>query len=232
MSEQDISGTTEINDEGIKKHFDRIEPWEAISELVWNGFDAGATNVRISIEQNGMDATEKISILDDGEGIDYLRIKDSFGRFNDSAKKGNLSQHGRHGRGRLAFYRLCHRAIWYTKNSHGCASVTISSSNIKKYDGKAGINPDTIPPDLKPLPTGTSVVLESFSENLPENGRLRDMLSVKSRLVINALLEQFRFFLLPFFQRLNGRKMVERTLRNLLVVSVHIALKRCLQLSR
>lgn len=177
MSEQDISGTTEINDEGIKKHFDRIEPWEAISELVWNGFDAGATNVRISIEQNGMDATEKISILDDGEGIDYLRIKDSFGRFNDSAKKGNLSQHGRHGRGRLAFYRLCHRAIWYTKNSHGCASVTISSSNIKKYDGKAGINPDTIPPDLKPLPTGTSVVLESFSENLPENGRLRDMLS-------------------------------------------------------
>lgn len=57
-------------------------------------------------------------------------------------------------------------------------------------------------------------------------------LNVKSRLVINALLEQFRFFLLPFFQRLNGRKMVERTLRNLLVVSVHIALKRCLQLSR
>lgn len=58
------------------------------------------------------------------------------------------------------------------------------------------------------------------------------ILCVKSRLVINALLEQFRFFLLPFFQRLNGRKMVERTLRNLLVVSVHIALKRCLQLSR
>lgn len=42
-------------------------------------------------------------------------------------------------------------------------------------------------------------------------------IGVKSRLVINALLEQFRFFLLPFFQRLNGRKMVERTLRNLLV---------------
>ena len=64
------------------------------------------------------------------------------------------------------------------------------------------------------------------------NEMAESMLSVKSRLVINALLEQFRFFLLPFFQRLNGRKRVERTLRNLLVVSVHIALKCHLQLSR
>ncbi|AQR66064.1 hypothetical protein BXU06_14140 [Aquaspirillum sp. LM1] len=34
----------------------------------------------------------------------------------------------------------------------------------------------------------------------------RSLWPVKSRLVINTLLEQFRFFLLPFFQRLNGRK--------------------------
>lgn len=58
------------------------------------------------------------------------------------------------------------------------------------------------------------------------------LLSVKSRLVINALLEQFRLSLLPFLQRLNGRKMIERTLRNLLVVRFHIAFKRRLQLSR
>lgn len=56
-------------------------------------------------------------------------------------------------------------------------------------------------------------------------------LGVKSRLIINALFEQFGFFLLPFLQRLNRRKMVERTLWNQLVVSFHIALKRCLQLS-
>ncbi len=56
-------------------------------------------------------------------------------------------------------------------------------------------------------------------------------LCVKSRLIVNALFEQFGFFLLPFLQRLNRRKMVERTLWNQLVVSFHIALKRCLQLS-
>lgn len=56
-------------------------------------------------------------------------------------------------------------------------------------------------------------------------------LDVKSRLIVNALFEQFGFFLLPFLQRLNRRKMVERTLWNQLVVSFHIALKRCLQLS-
>ncbi|PLC53944.1 DNA mismatch repair protein [Pollutimonas nitritireducens] len=177
MSEQDISGTTEINDEGIKKHFDRIEPWEAISELVWNGFDAGATDVRVSVEQDEMDTAKKVFVLDDGEGIDYLSIKDNFGRFNDSSKKGDLSQHGRHGRGRLAFYRLCHRAVWYTKNVHGCASITVLGSNIKKYEGKAGINHNAIPSALRALPSGTSVMLESFSENLPENARLRDLLS-------------------------------------------------------
>ena len=59
----------------------------------------------------------------------------------------------------------------------------------------------------------------------------RCQLDVKSRLIVNALFEQFGFFLLPFLQRLNRRKMVERTLWNQLVVSFHIALKRCLQLS-
>ena len=56
-------------------------------------------------------------------------------------------------------------------------------------------------------------------------------LDVKSRLIVNALFEQFGFFLLPFLQRLNRRKMVERTLWNQLVVSFHIALKRHLQFS-
>lgn len=61
---------------------------------------------------------------------------------------------------------------------------------------------------------------------------LAETLRVKSRLVINAFFEQFRFFLLPFLQCLNGRTMVECALRNLLVVGFDIAFKRRLQLSR
>ncbi len=56
--------------------------------------------------------------------------------------------------------------------------------------------------------------------------------TVQPRLVINTFFEQFRFFLLPFLERLNGRTMVECALRNLLVVGFYIALKRGLQLSR
>ena len=43
--------------------------------------------------------------------------------------------------------------------------------------------------------------------------------TVKSRLIVNALLNNLGFFL-PFLQRLNRRKMVERTLWNQLVMKV------------
>lgn len=177
MIAHDISGMTEINDEGIKKHFNHIKPLEAIFELVWNGLDAGATNILIFVEQNVMESTQKVTIVDNGKGIDYLQIKDNFGKFNDSSKKGDHSQHGRHGKGRLSFYRLCQRATWYTKNKHGCASITILSNNIKKYDAKANISFDKLPSDLKLLRSGTSVLLENFTENLPVDIKLRDLLS-------------------------------------------------------
>lgn len=49
MATRQISGKTEINGEGIKKHFRTTDPWRAIAELAWNGFDAKATNDALTV---------------------------------------------------------------------------------------------------------------------------------------------------------------------------------------
>lgn len=135
MSKIDISGVTEISDEGIKKHFKNIEPCQAVFELVWNGFDAKADNVDVVVSENDVHFVEAISVCDDGDGIDIHNIKENFGKFNDSQKKEDAAQHGLHGRGRLAFHRLCHDVIWRTKSTSGQAEISISGANIKKFDG-------------------------------------------------------------------------------------------------
>ncbi|HDQ7362542.1 TPA: ATP-binding protein, partial [Pseudomonas aeruginosa] len=77
-----FSGSTEITGEGIRKHFNSYEPWQAIIELVWNSFDAKADKVSISIARNPINQITSVTVLDDGEGIDYKNYKNNFAKFN------------------------------------------------------------------------------------------------------------------------------------------------------
>lgn len=178
MSEMDLSGTTEISDEGIKKHFKSLEPWEALFELVWNGLDARARTVSVDVEENQIDGIERVVVQDDGDGIDIINIKDNFGKFNDSAKKEDAAQHGLHGRGRLAFHRLCHSAAWHTRSKNGDATIHVSGSNIKKYNGKR-IEPSVQHSRLSNLETGTCVELQNFHVNLPAATKLQQAFSTE-----------------------------------------------------
>eukprot|EP01093_Parvamoeba_rugata_P013817 TRINITY_DN4319_c0_g1_i2.p2 TRINITY_DN4319_c0_g1~~TRINITY_DN4319_c0_g1_i2.p2 ORF type:complete len:151 (+),score=25.31 TRINITY_DN4319_c0_g1_i2:871-1323(+) len=124
-----------ITDHGIKKYFKGYEPWQALFELVWNGLDARAKRIDINMETNGLDFVESIQVIDNGDGIDFPNILNSFDRFNESLKK-DASQHGSHGRGRLAFHKLCHNATWFTRFENSDAHITITSSNIRDYSGE------------------------------------------------------------------------------------------------
>lgn len=87
MAKQIIQGTTEINSSGIKNHFVSVEPVQAILELVWNGFDAGAKNININIVYDHFNTVKNLTILDDGDGINFTDLGSNFNRFNDSLKK-------------------------------------------------------------------------------------------------------------------------------------------------
>ena len=162
----DISGTTEIGNEGIKKHFKSIEPWQPLFELVWNGFDAKADTVEVDVRLNSLHALAAVCALDDGDGIDPTTLKQTFGRFNDSHKREDAGQHGAHGRGRLSFHRICRFATWHTKSAAGQARIAIDALTIKDY--QASFVSDEIQcPALRPQAKGTLVELSEFSCDLP-----------------------------------------------------------------
>lgn len=174
----EISGTTQIGDEGIKKHFKNTEPYEAVFELVWNGFDANAKNVDVSVDESEMHGVQGVSVLDDGDGIAVSYIKEAFGKFNESNKKEDITQHGFHGRGRLAFHRLCNDAAWFTKSDHGQAKINVRASSIKKFQG-LDIKDKDQHKFLCKKNHGTCVELKNVISNLPSEDQLLDLLSIE-----------------------------------------------------
>lgn len=173
-----IKGVAAIGNEGIKKHFKTAEIWQPLFELVWNGFDAAATNVSVDLVQNGMHGIERVVVKDDGHGIDFDTLNDTFGSFNDSAKKANLALKGAHGRGRLAFHRLCRNVSWFTRSGSIDAVIDVDAASIKEFFGRR-LESNQQREELTVQGRGTLVELTHFIGNLPEMADLRDKFSVE-----------------------------------------------------
>jgi hypothetical protein len=172
-----FQGTTQIGVEGIKKHFVRTEPSRAVVELVWNGFDAKAIHVDVELAYNDLDQLSSVSVVDDGEGIDFANIDDNFGRFNESAKQEDVTLHGFNGRGRLAFHRLADRAVWYTRHNGKDATIVVTGANLKRFSGdtwEAGQSHERVATG-----SGTRVLLDPVSGALPESTDMLKLLSTE-----------------------------------------------------
>jgi hypothetical protein len=168
MQNANFKGTADITHAGIKKHFTRHkdDPFQAVIELVANGFDAAATNVEISIQFNAMDGLESISVLDNGFGIDVDNCDQHFSRFNESLKQDNDDLQGTHGRGRLSFHLLAERATWFTRCKGADAQIVIESSDIRNFKG-IRLDPKEQHAALHQKQSGTCVELSNFTKNLP-----------------------------------------------------------------
>lgn len=95
------------------------EPLRAIAELVWNGFDAGATRVDVEFRRTALGGVDEIIVSDDGEGISADRADRDFGQLGESWKRSaapsGRAYHGKEGRGRLRFFSLADRARWTSR---------------------------------------------------------------------------------------------------------------------
>lgn len=101
-----------IETAGISKDYK-----EAISEFIWNGFDAGASIIEINTHINALGGLEFLEIVDNGRGINYETIDNTFGAFLVSQKNGNpkwSNIHGSKGKGRFSFIAFAEKAIWDT----------------------------------------------------------------------------------------------------------------------
>lgn len=156
---------TEITSRGIQKVLNKYTPEKSIAEYVWNGFDANATEVNISISSSELNMMEKIVIQDNGIGIDYNTLDTKFMIFMESRKsKKSEDGHrikGKNGSGRLTFFKLASDAKWntiYSENGENFEySINISVSNLKEYSRSEKI--------VSNKKTGTTVILENITLN-------------------------------------------------------------------
>lgn len=173
-----FKGSAAIGNSGIKKHFNNAEPWQCLFELAWNGFDAAASSVSISVVENDMHGVERVFVLDNGDGIDFKTLNDTFGSFNDSAKKANLAMKGEHGRGRLAFHLLCRNASWFTRFHNIDAVIDVAEPTIKDFEARL-LEGAEQKPELLTQEKGTLVELTHFTAALPGVNRLHEKFSVE-----------------------------------------------------
>lgn len=135
-----------ISTPGIRRTLRKYKPLSAIAEYVWNGFDAGASEVRIDWQPNDLGGIDSITVVDDGSGIDYCELDDRFRPFYDTHKAadpanrryGLSSVHGKNGYGRLTFFCFAERACWTTtcRSDKGNQQyqITVRSQSLHRYE--------------------------------------------------------------------------------------------------
>lgn len=74
----------EISSKGIEKTLRKFDYLQAISEYIWNGFDAQATVVDVKLQQNVLGGIDQIVIADNGYGIDRRELDRKFTPFFES----------------------------------------------------------------------------------------------------------------------------------------------------
>lgn len=87
---------------------------EALCEYIWNGFEANAVTVAVSFDSNELEGVESVCVQDDGDGICYETIDDTFGAFLASNKNGlslQLKSKSNKGKGRFSCYAFAREAL-------------------------------------------------------------------------------------------------------------------------
>lgn len=165
----------QITSEGIKKNLRRVNPYDAICEYIWNGFDAGASLIEIEYKKNELGVINLLSITDNGSGICYSELPQKFTPFNNSEKyqsrEENLHHsipHGRHGVGRFTFFSFASDAQWDTiyydeSGKDKAYSIYMNSSSLHEYNP----NDEKAPADTDEG-TGTTVTFTNVFGINPE----------------------------------------------------------------
>lgn len=153
----------------LKSMTANVTPLAAVSELIWNGFDAGAQHVKVILEPNELQGLHAIRVSDDGDGIDRSQLDALFGGLGDSWKAKNQrykgrALHGKKGKGRFRAFALGESVEWRTTYLDGKSfkSYTITGRASQMTGFRA--SPTT---DAETAVLGTEVVVENLESNLP-----------------------------------------------------------------
>lgn len=187
-----------INDRSVESAGIPKDYRQSICELVWNGFDAKATMIDIQFESDEVDHIDSVVVVDNGDGIEYGRLSETFGFLLDSIKRVSYQRssynHGKRGKGRFSFATLAARATWHTVFKEGDKfleyDIVVEKKSKDDYDPKNKCV-------SKRTSTGTEVRLEGLFDVTAY--------SFTSKEFIDYLAHEFGWFL--FLNKENGFKL-------------------------
>ncbi|MBR3240815.1 MAG: ATP-binding protein [Oscillospiraceae bacterium] len=90
---------------------------DAICEFIWNALEASANKVEITIHGGDLTESGAIVISDNGMGIPYESLQDTFGAFLSSQKRNQsirIKSQTNKGKGRFSYLALASSALWQT----------------------------------------------------------------------------------------------------------------------
>ena len=162
------SQSVELTSTGIRRVLKKYTPERAISEYIWNGFDAKAKVVTLDfeIESHEFDTMRSLTVSDNGNGICYDELQLKFRPILESQKRHATDEgdfvRGKNGYGRLTFFKFADYAKWDTTyqkdNVKYNYEIQINSSNLTKYTPTDKIESNNS--------VGTSVKFEELSEEI------------------------------------------------------------------
>jgi len=158
-----MKNKTNINNSSIESAGLPKDYKQAVAELIWNGFDAKASNINIKFESNELDHITKVIVSDNGEGIEFENLSQTFGAFLDSVKRNSFQRssynRGKKGKGRYSFATFANKATWHTVYRKDDKlleyDIIINKSDKENYED---INKKV----SKSTSTGTDVILENL----------------------------------------------------------------------
>lgn len=132
---------------------------EALCEYIWNGYEANATEVSIAYTLNVTgEGVESITVTDNGDGINYNTLSETFGSFLVSQKNSlalKEKSKANKGKGRFSFGLFASLAEWDTcyceEGKYKKYKIRLTNAN------KQEINYDDLPQDSVDEKTGTKV---------------------------------------------------------------------------
>ena len=123
-------------------HIERIttaRPLLAISELIWNAYDADATEVRVQLEAGQLTQLGTIRVIDNGTGIPLDTVEESFQKLGGSWKKlatktsGGRAIHGEKGQGRFKAFALGDTVAWTSSNGGQKYTIYGQKADLKRF---------------------------------------------------------------------------------------------------
>ena len=163
--------TVQVKNDHLETLSRTRKPIIAITELIWNGLDADAKEVRVKFDKNKMGGIEKVWVTDNGQGLDHSDAVPAFENLGGSWKRTDGKTkverrilHGRLGKGRFRAFSLGQIVEWTTRFSK---NGIVLGYKVRGDSQDLGTFEIDAPAKSELKKTGTQVQIRGINKNFP-----------------------------------------------------------------